>query len=129
MIIPALGMAKTPEEIAKSADDLEIRLWIAGASSSDLRKYIPLREMEVQGPGDAFVKSAREELASHSHWTVIPGFVLAFIFGAIAAWPVIRGCAPVSPPAHKDSSSQLQLSIPAPATPQATKTTNVVAVP
>jgi len=123
-------MRKTPEEMAKSTDDLEIRLWIANGTSAELNKYIPLREMEVQGPGDAYVRIAREALASHPHWTVTPGFVLAFIFGMIAAWPVIRGCAPTAQPAHKDASSPLSLSNSAPArVPTSPTTTNSVSAP
>ena len=46
--------------------------------------------------------------ATRPHWSVTPGFivgVLAMLFAAIAAWPVVREWFQASPPAHTDSSS------------------------
>ena|ERR1017187_5350014 len=49
-----------------------------------------------------------EDRLAKTHWTVSPGFwvaVLAMIFAAIAAWPVIREWFQPAPPANTNPSS------------------------
>ena len=62
------------------------------------------------------VDLARKELAIRSaeaservHWTITPAFivgVLAMLFAAIAAWPIVREWFQSVPHAHTDSSLQ-----------------------
>jgi hypothetical protein len=56
------------------------------------------------------VRSARK--LERTHWTITPGFivgVLAMIFAAIAAWPVIRPWFQAVPPDHTAANSQSPL--------------------
>jgi hypothetical protein len=137
VIIPALGMAKTAKEILRSNLSLEdLNQWFAESSIPELEEFIRLAPSHDFGQHIEFAqkflhrKIAKEAL--HPHWSMKWGFfvaVLATIFAAIAAWPVIQGWLPTSPPAHTDSSFQLPQSNSAPTTVPTAKTTNAVAVP
>lgn len=68
---------------------------IKSMSEEDLEKYLDTAEYDTIGRDLAMQELMRRRLRliSKPHWTLTPGFwviLLAMIFAAIAAWPVIR---------------------------------------
>ena len=87
-------MPKTLKEMLNCGDDREIREWLRVAPIGDVEGFIAgsspvhaIHQHAINERDRRYALRAREP-----HWTVTPGFivaVLAMIFAAIAAWPVI----------------------------------------
>jgi len=127
----------TAKEILESGGSaVEVNLWIADAPICELEEYIRLAPIYGQqcfvGDAQATLHRKAAQAALKPHWSITPGFivgVLAMIFAAIAAWPVIQGWIPAARHADKAASFQSPQSNSVPAKLPASKTTNSVAGP
>ena len=88
---------KTFNELVAADDLSEMRDWITSGSISELTQFIHWSGRKVKYTSMTELAKAEldirlAEASERVHWTVTPGFivaVLAMIFAAIAAWPVL----------------------------------------
>src|SRR5262245_53671129 len=104
---------KTPHEILLSQDSTEIHAWHVSATIDELHTYLRgvARHSTLADHARDALDIKLAALARKPHWTTAPMFwvtVLALIFAALAAWPVIRGWTQPAPSAHTDSNYQPQ---------------------
>lgn len=88
-------MPKPLNEILTCSNDDEIREWFRVAPLEELEGFIAQSSPNLTIHKRAIVERDRRyaTMARKPHWTITPGFiiaVLAMIFSAIAAWPVIQ---------------------------------------
>ena len=125
VIITALGMAKTPKEMAKGdVPAIEMQTWIAdkARAQGELEGFIRERHSLVEGPGDKFIQQAQDTLrillqkeALKPDWSKMPNFIIGVVvailtvFGTWIAWKALHQSAipaqSVSPPPSVQSNS------------------------
>lgn len=121
-------MPKTLQEILNtpcSSEEVH-RAWILECTDEQLDEYI----LNTGGNERLHRMALAERQKRHfkhlskPHWTMTPGFMVAFlamVFAAIAAWPVIQRWIPASQPLNKDSNFQPPQSNSASVTPPKTQ--------
>lgn len=114
--------AKSVDEILQVRGDVNHQDWITkSATDQQLEEYISrvYANQVLLSMSTVELEKRRFKKLSTPHWTLSWGFlviVIAAIFGAISAWPIIQGWFPHAPSGDKAASSQLPQSHLEPAT-------------
>ena len=102
-------MPKSLQEMLNESDGEKHRVWIIECTNEQLDEYILCM---ANGKLNAIAVAERTKRQlnrlSEPHWTITPGFVigvLAMVFAAIAAWPVIREWLPAALPSNTSANS------------------------
>lgn len=130
-------MPRTLKELLASnpsPSDAEIHEWITTATDDDLKAFLPMfvHNKRLYTHAKTILEDRRHRELKQPHWTLTPGFIIAFlaiVFAAIAAWPVIRDWLPKPEPAHKASSFQSPQSNSAPGILATNRTSKPASVP
>jgi hypothetical protein len=131
-------MRETVKELfTRGPSEQEVTNWLDSATVEEREDFI-VNGWKYQYVGDRgrdYLRRAQltleRKIVKH-HWSVTPGFWVAFaamVFAAIAAWPVIREWLPGSAPSNKGSGFQPPQSQAGPASPATNKTSQPVSVP
>lgn len=88
-------MPKSLQDMMNCTDEREIREWLKTASIEEVEEYIYHCSVTWQPRQYAIAERDRRyhRKLLQPHWTLTPGFWVAFaamVFAAIAAWPVIH---------------------------------------